>query len=714
MENSQDLPRSSRSIDIPTDKLFNLVIDAVNKTIDLPGEVFMCGGTVRDLLLGKTPKDIDFVATVRDFDVLVAGFCSELEALQNDRCLNVTVKKPYVRTLTSGSVKGSRLLRIKLSLKTEGETADDHIELDFRELNFPGHENKPISSLLLDDVKTRDFKINSLYCSTRDKQVVDLLGGLKDLDQKLISGTSTAAAVFNDRRRMIRAVRLQFQHGLELERDISEFLRLKGIQELRYLREKYILIQEYDKAYSDIDCFAEIFSSLAKYGLILNAGIQMLPAANIKQAYATLAETGDPDDKLEKVFQKCKNFRQALTVTCLMVKLESPSHATSTNIENYVPFGKIFRNMISQSKKYRDAASGKSDYFVELQNIIHSEALLGHPKIKKFLSSMGWKQDGSSSQVDRANLEIRYKRVLDLSTDAFNSSLKSSASTFNNLFGMYDHQALNIGLADDFDWVDDIPFDNNLLKKLDDLSTKFKSTPLTMNVSDPAKDVLKKAVSLEEQNNLTINEKSEYVYMAESTILSSLPTPLDTTKIMQKIAKADESNDPITTMKKASSPNNIITSTQATENPTTPPIPKPLTPNPPTPNQPALQPIYQSELNPWPIADQPGISTTFKAADLLAEPRGMPGLDTQQTRQMVMALSTLGELSVSDIYDESKCVNAIVTLLLNKPIAPSKTDTATLVAMYCVDDARKEESERNVVRNRSDEYREYVMKIRRE
>ena len=178
MESSGGTGKSATKVPTPKSEAFGLVVAAINATLDRDHEAFLCGGTVRDLLDGLDPKDLDGVVTPAVLPVLVDGLLPAIEKEALKLGMTIRAKENQVITLSTGSVQGSKLFRLSIKVRAKDQSEEIRLSLDFRELNFPSLGATPsIADLLKADVETRDFTINSMYCSTRDFRLIDLKKG---------------------------------------------------------------------------------------------------------------------------------------------------------------------------------------------------------------------------------------------------------------------------------------------------------------------------------------------------------------------------------------------------------------------------------------------------------------------------------------------------------------------------------------------------------
>jgi tRNA nucleotidyltransferase (CCA-adding enzyme) len=172
---------------------------------ELGQELFIVGGVVRDLFLGRSNFD---------FDLVVEG-----DAI----------------TLARKFAKDSRA---KLTLHTRFGTA----KLDYPGFSLdlatarsetyskPGALPKVIPGSLKDDLIRRDFSINAmaLYLNPqRFGELIDLYRGKDDLEHRLIRVLHVKSFV-DDATRILRAIRYEQRLGFKLEADTEKLLRRDG------------------------------------------------------------------------------------------------------------------------------------------------------------------------------------------------------------------------------------------------------------------------------------------------------------------------------------------------------------------------------------------------------------------------------------------------------------------------------------------------------
>ncbi len=176
-------------------------ITTVIETLEKSGyEAYLVGGCVRDLLLGRIPRDWDvttnaipeniiplFPKTFYENDFGTVGVVNENTQHENLSVVEVT---PY------------------------------RIETNYSDFRHP--DEVKFSNKIEDDLGRRDFTINAIAVSISNgaiKDIIDLYGGFKDLKDKVIRTVGKPEDRFKeDALRIIRAVRLATELGFTLEK----------------------------------------------------------------------------------------------------------------------------------------------------------------------------------------------------------------------------------------------------------------------------------------------------------------------------------------------------------------------------------------------------------------------------------------------------------------------------------------------------------------
>jgi len=160
-----------------------------SETLENAGfEAYLVGGCVRDLFLGRTPKDWDFTTSATPLEIQALfpeSFC-------NNDYGTVGVKAPETETDPTLQVV---------------EITPYRSESGYSDARRPDQVTFGVS--LEEDLARRDFTVNAIAYRINDEKIVDLYEGLADLKARRLRAVGQAEARFKeDALRMMRAVRL--------------------------------------------------------------------------------------------------------------------------------------------------------------------------------------------------------------------------------------------------------------------------------------------------------------------------------------------------------------------------------------------------------------------------------------------------------------------------------------------------------------------------
>lgn len=166
---------------------------------------YLVGGGVRDLLLGRTPKDFDVGTSAKPNEVKHA-FRNCFLIGRRFRLAHVKFHDKVIETAT-----------FRRNSQTVGEIIEHASEGPFEDNTFGTPET---------DAYRRDFTVNGLFYDIKDFSVIDWVGGMKDLKRGLIRAVGDPDIRFQeDPVRMMRAVKFSSRLGFKIEKKTAAAMK---------------------------------------------------------------------------------------------------------------------------------------------------------------------------------------------------------------------------------------------------------------------------------------------------------------------------------------------------------------------------------------------------------------------------------------------------------------------------------------------------------
>ena len=286
------------------EKTITDVLDAIENA---GFEAYIVGGYVRDLIRGYQTTDIDI--------------CTN--ALPKD--LNEIFKIGNTRDDIYGAYK----------IVTGKYNFD--ITTYRKDLNYIGRKPTEIEyvSNLITDLERRDFTINSL-CLNRNNEIIDLLGGKEDIDNKIIRVIGDVKTkLTEDPLRILRALRFSVTLDFDIDEEIIEFIKNNKelLKTLSVSRKKY-----------------EIQSILLSENL--EKGIKLIKELDLEDSLGVKIP-----DKLISVSDINGMWAQVEVLEDNFFTKEEKSMRKS--IQNILEYGKIDNNVLFEHGLYNSGVAGR-------------------------------------------------------------------------------------------------------------------------------------------------------------------------------------------------------------------------------------------------------------------------------------------------------------------------------------------------------------------
>ena len=194
----------------------NDIIEISNAYIKAGKDIFLVGGAVRDFIQGIEPKDYDLVtnALPNESKEILKGF-----NVSDEQGKNFGVLRVYTKDEPEGYEIASYRRDISGGRDTKGD--DQKVEMGG-------------DVTIEDDCNRRDLTMNALFYDIKNKQIVDLVGGVDDIKAGIVRAVGDASQRFiEDRLRICRIFRFAARTGGEIDSKTAQAIkndnRLKGV-----------------------------------------------------------------------------------------------------------------------------------------------------------------------------------------------------------------------------------------------------------------------------------------------------------------------------------------------------------------------------------------------------------------------------------------------------------------------------------------------------
>ena len=166
------------------------VLDIMNRLRRHGFQACLVGGCVRDILLGKKPKDFDIATNARPQQI----------------------KRLFRRCYLIG--RRFRLAHVYISSDRFVEVATFRAAVHPDQAQTGRYAANNVYGTIEEDALRRDFTVNALYYDRADSTIIDYTGGLRDLKKKIVRSIGDPLTRFaEDPVRIIRAARFCAQLG---------------------------------------------------------------------------------------------------------------------------------------------------------------------------------------------------------------------------------------------------------------------------------------------------------------------------------------------------------------------------------------------------------------------------------------------------------------------------------------------------------------------
>lgn len=168
-------------------------LQIINRLRDAGFTAYVVGGAVRDLIVGNKPKD---------FDIVTDATPSKIKRIfRNSRIIGRRFRLVHV-------VFGPKIFEVSTFRSiSEGSVGNEFGTIE-------------------EDVQRRDFTINALYYDPIQEQIIDYVGGMKDIQKHVLRPVISIDKIFvEDPVRMLRAIKYSATTHAKMSRSLRHKIR---------------------------------------------------------------------------------------------------------------------------------------------------------------------------------------------------------------------------------------------------------------------------------------------------------------------------------------------------------------------------------------------------------------------------------------------------------------------------------------------------------
>lgn len=186
-------------------------------------KMFLVGGAVRDKLMGKDPKDLDFTVVLEDTDLsFSAGPFETMVA-------NLELQGFKIFRKPDGSIVGAEHLtaRARFPKGHIHERLGGDFVLARKESGYSDgrHPDSVEPGTLFDDLARRDFRMNAIAQDVETGEIIDPFNGRADIIQSVIRAVGDPKErMMEDSLRVLRALRFKIQLGFGIAPNLDDML----------------------------------------------------------------------------------------------------------------------------------------------------------------------------------------------------------------------------------------------------------------------------------------------------------------------------------------------------------------------------------------------------------------------------------------------------------------------------------------------------------
>ncbi len=270
-------------------------------------QAFLVGGGVRDLLLGKIPKDFDIGTSARPEEIR--------ELFRNSRIIGRRFKLVHVY------FKGGKIIEVA-TFRAAIDNDDEDVTATLAHDNTYGDAET--------DALRRDLTINGLFYNAEDFSIIDYVGGISDLEKKVVRIIGDPDTRFTeDPVRIVRASRHAARADFSIDSKTSAAMK-RHVSLLKVVPSSRLYEEFVKDLYSG--SLRKTFVRHRKYGIVEQM-IPMLEKALAKKSEDELFDFYERLETLDRLINSGKEPLTELLYSVFMIGIVSELSSTEKTLK---------------------------------------------------------------------------------------------------------------------------------------------------------------------------------------------------------------------------------------------------------------------------------------------------------------------------------------------------------------------------------------------
>jgi tRNA nucleotidyltransferase/poly(A) polymerase len=296
----------------------------INKIFKNNGfDLYIVGGSIRDLIIGKTPHDYDLVSNANPTQIenILKDFKTDLQGKHFG----------VIRVFTSDFPEGIEIATFRTDISFGRDTKGDDKKVNIDNISIEEDSNR------------RDLTMNALYYDIENKEIIDFHGGINDIKNNNIKTVGLAEKRFNeDRLRILRTIRFAARSNSKIDKETSKAIlndnRLRGISpkddvSQERIVEEFFKMIDYANNAADVDMVQNYLILLSNFNLFeqmfpglkvdkLNSFNRKFDTTNKYVILSNLFQNNDIND-IKSYITKSKFPLDVINKVCFLIKFKN-------------------------------------------------------------------------------------------------------------------------------------------------------------------------------------------------------------------------------------------------------------------------------------------------------------------------------------------------------------------------------------------------------